>query len=251
MKNIFLTGASGILGKAFGRSARSRGFNLGLGSRLQTSSLEPWQFFDLENVSNQLDLRPYDICVHLASTTDQLNSLYDLQGIEALIAIAKRDGIKHFVFISIVGVEVAPIKYFKTKRKCELVLMNSGLPYSIIRSTQFHEFFEQEIKNKINKKISIVPNLLYQPIDVAMVAQQLVAICSKQPIQGIKEIGGPQQLHFVDAIRAYKKKIGNRHWVISIPSFLLGKLGSVLTTKNQIAHSTSWTDYIENKKLNS
>ena len=93
-----------------------------------------------------LNLANKDIVVHLASNTTDLSSNADITGIKALLKIVEQNKMEHFVFISIVGVDKVPIKYLKTKFRVEQLIKKHCKKHTILRSTQFLEFFEQEVQ---------------------------------------------------------------------------------------------------------
>jgi len=240
MKKIFLTGGSGLLGKAFLQRASKNEFEITLGMRKQKKEFDQfhWQHFDLEDQEAVLNLSNFDIVLHS-----------DIKGIRKILEAVKRDQVSHLIYMSIVGVESVPVKYFKTKRKVEELIQAQCANYSILRSTQFFKFFEEEVQSKIKNKISIIPNIKYQPIEVDIVADQLIAICQGNPTNGIAEMGGSEIILFSEAIKTYQTLIGNQSLILTIPNFFLGKLGAALTTSNRMETSTTWKKYLNNFKL--
>lgn len=246
MKKIFLTGGTGLLGKAFVQNYPVDLFGLTLGTRTKGADFAQygWQYFDLDTTNSQLDLSGFDIVLHLASNTKNLNADSDIKGIQQLLTCAKKDQVQHFIYMSIVGVDQVPVKYFRTKRKTEQLLMESGLGYSIIRSTQFFEFFEAEVLSKLKNPINIFPNLNYQPIETRLVAQKLIATCQASPTYTIEEIGGSEILSLKKAIQLYQQRKGNKARLFAIPSLFLGKLATALTTDKGMKESCTWEEYL-------
>jgi uncharacterized protein YbjT (DUF2867 family) len=141
------------------------------------------------------------------------------------------------------------VKYFKTKKKAEKLLENSGLDYSILRATQFHEFFEKEILRQITKSIIVVPNIKYQPIETNVVAKRLIEMTLNSPSNSIVEIGGPETIFFKTAIQRYTEKRNKKPLLFAIPNMLLGKLSSALTTSNIADDSIGWSEYLNSKNF--
>lgn len=251
MKKLFITGGTGLLGSAFLKNVPKNLFDITLGSRRQKKELAhyKWKFFDLDASDKELDLQGFDTVLHLASNTSDLKANSDITGIKQLIKAIQKGQIKHLIVISIVGVESLPVKYFKTKNKVELLIKEAVVNYSIIRSTQFFEFFEKEIQNKVKLPIAFIPNLKYQPIDVDIVANHLVEVCKSNATNSIVEIGGAEIIFFKQAIKTYQNITGNSSTIISIPNALLGKLKAALTTKHQVENSKTWKQYLEEKYL--
>lgn len=245
---IFITGCSGVLGKEVMRQLAKLDIPMTIGARsIPKNNSYPWQYFDLDNDQSPLTFNDCKTILHLASNV-QPNADSDLKGIKRLLAIAQKEKVKKIIYISIVGVGTVPLKYFKTKKKVEVLIQNSDLPFSILRATQFHEFFEQEVQKHIEKPLIIIPDLYYQPIETKIVAKELIKCCIEAPTNSILEIGGPEILSYKKCIQHYLKTKIKKSIVISIPNFLLGKLGSALTTKNKIAESSTWYKYLQNKK---
>lgn len=249
MKRIFITGATGRLGRELLKVLAAESYIITLGGRKRPEELAQydWVFFDLENSDNKLNLEGFDIIIHLASNTEKLSADSDLKGIQKIVKSLENNLHAHLIYVSIVGVEKAPIKYFKTKRKVEEYIIEKCARYSILRSTQFLAFFEDQIKAVIKRKIAIIPNLQYQPIEAAKVAERLVELCKNGPINAIEKRGGSEVVFYKQAIKAYFKTRGLRRLIISIPNVLLGSLGNCLTTEHGIAGSNSWISYLEEK----
>lgn len=250
MKKLFVTGGTGLLGQQFLAQAAQANFEVLLGVRNPATA--PQQFpsitFDLDQPDAPLDLAGVDTIVHLASNTQDLKADSDLMGIQGLLKAIESYPIQHFIYMSIVGVDQVPVKYFKNKHRVEQLIQQQGIPYSILRATQFFEFFEQEIDTQLKKRLAIVPNLRYQPIATTVVAQHLLQLCQGTPLQGIQEIGGPEVFFFKDAIWQYQQKSGDRSLVLGIPNPLLGKLGRALTTGKRV-DGPLWGEYVRERFL--
>jgi len=91
MKQIFLTGGTGLLGKDFLQKIPKDIFEITLGMREQKRGLEHfnWQYFDLDNADAALDLSGFDIVVHLASNTKDLSADSDIKGIQKILEAIK------------------------------------------------------------------------------------------------------------------------------------------------------------------
>ncbi|HEX2154513.1 MAG TPA: NAD(P)H-binding protein [Acidimicrobiia bacterium] len=77
-----------------------------------------------------------DVVVHLA--TSPLVPSRDIEGSATLWEAAKEAGVGHVIYVSIVGIDDHPSAYYRAKRAVEAQLEASGLPYTILRATQFH-----------------------------------------------------------------------------------------------------------------
>ena len=246
-KTVFLTGASGLLGQLVLQRLQEQPCQIQIGTRSPNDFTAPLvsQYFDLDQPMDQLTLQGVDTIVHLASNTKDHRANSDQLGTQSLLQIAKRDGVQRILFMSIVGLEQVPLNYFRTKKRVEEDIQQSGLAYKILRATQFFPFFEREIQKQLVKGVAIVPNLLYQPISVAAVADTVVRQIFEPFDQSISAIGGPQKVHFAEAIRSYRDRVGGKTRVIGIPNAWLGQLGQALTTESIRPDSIDWQTYLE------
>ena len=114
-----------------------------------------------------------------------------------LVAAAKTAGVGHYVVLSIVGCDGLPDSgYMRAKVAQERIITESGLPYTIVRATQFHEFAEAITASLTVDGEVRVPVGLIQPIAGADVAAEVARVAQVAPVDGIVNIGGPDKLTF-------------------------------------------------------
>ena len=119
-----------------------------------------------------------------------------------LIAAAKAAGVGHYVALSIVGVDGLPDSgYMRAKVAQEQLITASGLPYSIVRATQFEEFTKFIIVSMLDGETIRVPDALIQPIAANDVAAEVVRVALGTPLNGFEDIGGPAKLSFAELAR--------------------------------------------------
>jgi uncharacterized protein YbjT (DUF2867 family) len=119
-----------------------------------------------------------------------------------VVGAAKDAGVGHYVVLSIVGVDGLPESgYLRAKVAQEKVLTDSGLPYSIVRATQFAEFTDQITASLIVGDEVRVPDALIQPIGADRVASDVARAAVAEPLNGIVNIGGPQKISFEQMAR--------------------------------------------------
>jgi uncharacterized protein YbjT (DUF2867 family) len=112
-----------------------------------------------------------------------------------LVEAARRSGVGHYVVLSIVGVDGLPDNdYFQAKVAQERIVAESGIPYSIVRATQFVEFTDQITASLTDGEVVRVPDALIQPIPAAEVAAQVARAAVSEPLNGIVDIGGPAKI---------------------------------------------------------
>jgi len=136
-----------------------------------------------------------------------------------LLAAEAEAGVRHHVALSIVGTDRSPeIGYFRAKVAQEKLIVASGMPYTIIRSTQFLEFLGGIAAAGAdgNDVIRISPGL-FQPIAADDVAIFVAEAALAPPRNGIVEIAGPERAPFNDIVARYLKAVGDPREVVRDP----------------------------------
>ena len=119
-----------------------------------------------------------------------------------LLAAEAAQGVGHHVALSIVGSERAPDSgYLRAKVAQEKLIRNSSIPYSIVRATQFFEFFKSIVDAATDGNTVHIAPVLFQPIAAEDVAKAVSRVAVSAPVNGIVEIAGPQQFRFDEFIR--------------------------------------------------
>jgi len=127
-------------------------------------------------------------------------------------------GVNHHVALSIVGTDRAPENgYFRAKVAQEKVIKASGIPYTIIRSTQFMEFLKGIAASSTDGSTVRISPGLFQPIAADDVAPIVADVALAAPRNGIVEIAGPDRAPFNDIVARYLKAIGDSRTVVSDP----------------------------------
>jgi uncharacterized protein YbjT (DUF2867 family) len=135
-----------------------------------------------------------------------------------LLAAAAAAGVRHHVALSIVGTDRSPDNgYFRAKVAQEKLIQASGIPYTIIRSTQFLEFLRAIADSSADgNRIRLSPGL-FQPIAADDVAVIVADVALAAPRNGIIEIAGPERGPFNQIVARYLKALGDPREVVSDP----------------------------------
>jgi uncharacterized protein YbjT (DUF2867 family) len=129
-------------------------------------------------------------------------------------------GVRHHVALSIVGIDRSDNGYFRAKVAQEKLIEGSGIPYTIIRSTQFLEFLGGiAASGTVGNKVGISPGL-FQPIAADDVAAIVADVALAAPRNGIVEIAGPQRAPFNEIVARYLKAVRDPREVVSDPEAL-------------------------------
>ncbi|WP_328791287.1 MULTISPECIES: SDR family oxidoreductase [unclassified Streptomyces] len=220
MSTILVTGGTGTLGVLVVDRLRSAGHEVRALSRHA-----PDHPVDLADGSG-LDAATAgaEVIVHCASNT-RGGGKDDEAAARHLVDAARRAGtVTNIVYISIVGVDVVPLGYYRTKLKVERLLEASGLGLTILRTTQFHDLVAQLVDTAAKLPLVPVPvpgGVRVQPIAVGEVADRLVELAVPTPSGRVPDIGGPEIHTLPDLARTYLASTGRHRRVLPLP--LAGK----------------------------
>jgi uncharacterized protein YbjT (DUF2867 family) len=134
-----------------------------------------------------------------------------------LLAAEAAAGVGHHVALSIVAIDRTDNGYFRAKVAQEELIEASGIPYTIIRSTQFMEFLGGIADSSADGNTVRLPPCLFQPIAADDVAAIVAEVAVAAPRNGIVEIAGPERAPFNEIVARYLKAIGDPREVVSDP----------------------------------
>ena len=125
-------------------------------------------------------------------------------------------GVRHHIALSIVGIDRNPeIGYFRAKMAQESLIKASGIPYTIVRSTQFFEFIGFISQEGARGETVHVSPALVQPVASNDVVAVLADVAFAAPVNGMVEIAGPEQLPLDEVVQDYLTSRHDRRPVIS------------------------------------
>jgi uncharacterized protein YbjT (DUF2867 family) len=134
-----------------------------------------------------------------------------------LLAAEAAAGVRHHVALSIVGTDRSDNGYFRAKVAQEKLIEASGIPYTIVRATQFLEFLGTIAASSADGNIVRLSPGLFQPIAAEDVAAIVADVALAAPRNGIVEIAGPERAPFNEIIARYLKAVGDPREVVSDP----------------------------------
>lgn len=135
-----------------------------------------------------------------------------------LLAAEEAAGVGHHVAVSVVGADRLPDSgYLRAKVAQEKLIASGSIPYSIVRSTQFYEFVERIAADATDGDTVRLPSALIQPIAADDVAANVGRVSVGAPVNGIVEIGGPEQFRFDELIRRGLEARGDTRHVVADP----------------------------------
>jgi uncharacterized protein YbjT (DUF2867 family) len=174
-----------------------------------------------------------------------------------LVRAASQAGVRHLVYISVVGADRIPVAsgvdramfgYFAAKRAAERVVADSGLPWTTLRATQFHDLVLMVARQLAKLPVVPVPaGFRFQPVDADEVAARLVELTLGPSAGLVPDLGGPRVYRGADLVRGYLQA-SHRHRPI-VPVWLPGKAaravraGANLSPERAVGHR-SWEDFL-------
>ncbi|MFE1885283.1 SDR family oxidoreductase [Streptomyces diastatochromogenes] len=213
MTTILVTGGTGTLGRLVTERLRVDGHEV----RVLSRHSRPYAV-DLRAGGPGLDaaLDGVETVVHCASSPRG----GDEQAADHLIAAARRAGVGHLVYISIVGVDRVPFGYYRSKLAVERRIEESGLGWTVLRATQFHDLVVTLLQGLAKPPVVLVPaGVSDQPVEVAEVADRLAKLALAAPAGRVPDMGGPEVRTFDSLARAYLRVTGKRRPVTNLPLF--------------------------------
>src|SRR5436190_18454508 len=126
-------------------------------------------------------------------------------------------GVRHHVALSIVGIDRSDNGYFRAKLAQEKLIKASGIPCTIIRSTQFMEFLGGIADEAAHGNVVRISPGLFQPIAADDVAAAVADVALAAPRNGIVEIAGPDRAPFNEIVARYLKAVGDPREVVRDP----------------------------------
>ena len=219
--NVLVTGGTGVLGRHVVRLLRDAGHRARILSRNPRGHVDAVQG-DLATGAGLIKaLAGMDAAIHAASATTQPTRLreIDVVGTRRLLALAREEGIRHVVFISIVGMEGIAYPYYKAKLEAEAVVKENIVPWSILRATQFHSLMEM-LLGMFSKPpmLAMVPFAWqFQPVDPREVAARLVEVVKHEPAGRLTDFGGPEVRDFKGIAASWLKARKLNKRLINLP----------------------------------
>src|SRR5580692_5326221 len=131
-----------------------------------------------------------------------------------LLAAEAAAGIRHHVALSIVAIDRTDNGYFRAKVAQEKLIEASGIPYTIIRATQFMEFLRGIADSSADGNIVRLPPVLFQPIAADDVAAIVAEVALAAPRSGLVEIAGPERAPFNEIVARYLNAVGDPREVV-------------------------------------
>ncbi len=133
-----------------------------------------------------------------------------------VLAAEAKAGVDHHVALSVVGTgKLAESGYFRGKIAQEQLITDSGIPYTIVHSTQFFEFLPRMIQDAVIDDVVRLSPAFVQPIAAEDVAGAVARLALERPVNGIIEIAGPDSEPLDSLARRFMSLTGDPRPVVS------------------------------------
>ena len=176
-----------------------------------------------------------------------------------LLRAASRAGGPHLVYISVVGADRVPVigridraafGYFAAKHAAEQEVAQSGLPWTTLRATQFHNLILTTAAQLAKLPVMPVPAVRYQPIDAGEVASRLVELTLGPPSGLVPDMAGPRVYGLDELARSYLRATHRRRLILPLTmpgaAFRAIRDGANLAPDRAVGHRT-WEQFLADR----
>jgi uncharacterized protein YbjT (DUF2867 family) len=232
--SILVTGGTGTLGREVVTRLRAAGRDVRVLSRRSHVSEEGVEFVTGDLATGEgadAAVAGVGTVVHCAGSAKG-----DEDKARNLVQAASAAGVRHLLYISVVGADKIPLvsgvdramfSYFGMKLAAERIVADSGLPWTTLRATQFHSLVL--VVAAAMAKLPVIPvpaRVRFQPVDARDVAQRLVELALGEPAGLMPDLGGPRIYGFADLVKTYLRARARRRLMVQVP--LPGKAARAL-----------------------
>ncbi len=270
MTRVLVTGGTGVLGREVVTKLIKADYTVRVMSRKSKAASQwpqvEWAQADLTTgIGLSEAVAGVDTIIHAATDAGvtpenaTVNSFFrktilrhdggvDVQGTKLLLEHARRAGVAHCIFISIAGIDYIPFAYYRHKLEAEALVRESGIPWSIVRATQFYQLVDVFVRTGAKWPVLALPtDLRGQPVDAGDVAAFLCACVAKGPAGRLPDFGGPEVFTLGEIARTWLDIRGLNKRIIRIP--LPGKTAQAiregrLTCPDEKQGTTTWKEWV-------
>ncbi|MFD3917561.1 SDR family oxidoreductase [Streptomyces sp. NPDC058595] len=245
--SILVTGGTGTLGRLVTPLLSETGHPVRVLSRHARASEDGVEYVaaDLlrgEGIEAALD--GAGIVLHLAGAAKG-----DDEATGNLARAASRTGVRHLVYISVIGADRIPLGYPRAKLGAERAVAGSGLPWTTLRAAQFHDLALTMVRGMAKLPVVPVPGgLRLQPVDARDVADRLVELTLGEPAGRVADLAGPKVYGLGELCGGYLRARGKRR--PTVPHRIPGKVGRAyragenLTLDGADLGRRTWEDFL-------
>ena len=246
---VLVTGGTGTLGRLVVPLLHDAGCKVRVLSRRSHESGDGMEYVtgDLlkdEGIEPAVD--GAEIVLHLAGGPKG-----DDEATRNLVRAASRAGVRHLVYISVIGADRVPLGWFRSKLGAERAVADSGLPWTTLRAAQFHDLVLDMVQKMAKLPVIPVPGgLRFQPVDSREVAARLVELTLGEPAGLVPDLAGPKVYGMADLIHGYLRARGKRR--LMVPVRMPGKAGRAYRAGENLSlegavGKRAWEDFLDER----
>lgn len=258
--DIVLTGGSGHLGRELVTGLKAD-------HRVRVIARRPQQDPDVEWITGDLALGQgisegvagAEVVVHAATHSPMAQRGYplpvdlrrsppevDVDATQRLLEASGDAGVRHFVYISVVGVDHPRGRYLWLKHTAEELVRVGGVPWSILRATPFHWLADRMLGNASRLPVlPVSPRVNVQPVATADFARHVIEHIERGPIQRSEDFGGPEVLSLSTLVEQWQRARGNARRTMSIPvPSGMARAATEMTAREGLRGTTTWNEWL-------
>jgi uncharacterized protein YbjT (DUF2867 family) len=234
MSVVLVTGGTGTLGVHAVRLLSERGHEVRAVSRRTGVDLAT-------GVGLHEAVEGVDLVLHAASDTRRIGAR-DASQTRNLLAACGR--VNHLLYVSIVGIDEIPYRYYRRKLECERIIERSGVPHTIVRATQFHELVDRVFRHLSRWPVAPLPvSAKAQPVAADEVAARCADVLQGEPLSHAPDFGGPEVLTVPEMLELWPGQMR----VVPLPTVgrvLRGFRAGLNTTPEHADGVQTWAQYL-------
>jgi len=216
---IAIVGGTGTVGAAAARALRDRGHEVRVLSRHS-----PDYAVDLRSGTGlEAALAGVDVVIDAAQGGRKV--LVD--GTRRLLRAERDAGVGHHIGVSIVGIDRVGGPYYKLKLAQEAVIREGGVPWTIVRATQFHTLLADGFSKFARLGVLPVVSAPVQPVDPAEVGRALADTAECEPSEAITQFAGPEVISAGELARRWRAATGSHAIPVRLPATRSLKAGGL------------------------
>lgn len=263
MSKVLVTGGTGHLGRSVVELLLARGDEVSVLARSPgTDPRIAWVRGDLATGSGiEEAVAGADHVVHAATSSPAARRGYllpvdlvrtpqdvDIDGTRRLLAAAQREGVEHFLHVSIVGLEKVRLPYARMKPAAEDLVRTSAVPWSVVPATSFYWLWHRMFTKQLRLPAWVLPSLVVQPVDSDEFAEYVLECLAKGPGGDREDFAGPQTLTLVDLGRQFLSASDERRPVVRLPlPARLSQAAGGLAESDARHGTTTWSEWLRSK----
>ncbi|MFE0020624.1 SDR family oxidoreductase [Amycolatopsis sp. NPDC059021] len=249
---ILITGGTGTLGRLVVPLLREAGQRVRVLSRSSRAAEDGIEYVTGDLVKDEgveAAVAGASIVLHLAGGPKG-----DDVATRNLARAAAAAGVRHLVYISVIGADRVPLAWMRSKLAAERAVSESGVPWTTVRAAQFHDLALKMVAGMA--KLPVVPKpggLRLQPVEARDVAERLVELALGEPAGLVPDLAGPAVYGMDELVRGYLAAQGKRRPML--PVRIPGKVGRAyraggnLTLEGADRGTGTWEDFLARRAL--